>query len=257
MHLVNVLCYNFDILKGGSFLGAGTVTKVQFFSNCLQEDVDLLLYVPANYTSLNKYNILIASDGNDYFQLGGIKRLADKLHSNNLIKNLIIVGIPYKNVEDRKNKYIPTGSQHEAYLRFLAYELLPYFEREYSISEDPKARALIGDSMAGTVSLLASLQYPHIFGKVILQSPYVDQYVLDIVSKTKNVNLSIFHIIGKKEDKVVRLDKTIANFLSPNRQLHQLLKQKNFDLFYEEFEGNHSWKFWKLYLEKALIHLFN
>ena len=36
-------------------------------------------------------------------------------------------------------------------------------------------RALIGDSLGATVSLMTALQYPHTFGKVMLQSPYVDE----------------------------------------------------------------------------------
>lgn len=238
-------------------MDTGTIKNISLFSESLQETIDLLLYVPANYTPLTKYNILLASDGKDYFQLGGLTRFADKLQDCEAIEKIIIVGIPYKNIDDRKRKYLPTGDQHEAYLNFLTNELLPYLEGEFSISEEPSSHGLIGDSMAATVSLLAAVKYPHIFGKVILQSPYVDEHVLDIVDKSKDIEkLTIFHIIGKKEDAVVRTDKTIADFLSPNRKLHELLVHKKVNLIYEEFEGNHSWKYWKPYLEKALIKLF-
>ncbi len=104
----------------------GTIKDVALYSESLQEEIELLIYVPANYTPLNKYNILLASDGKDYFQLGGISKLADELIDDYEIENIIIVGIPYKNIHDRKNKYIPTGEKHEAYLRFLAHELVPF-----------------------------------------------------------------------------------------------------------------------------------
>ena len=45
-------------------------------------------------------------------------------------------------------------------------------------------RALIGDSLGGTVSLLTALQYPHTFGKVIMQSPLVNETVLRAVGKS-------------------------------------------------------------------------
>ncbi len=109
----------------------GNVKDILFYSEALQEEIELLIYVPANYTPLYKYNILIASDGKDYFQLGGITKLADELIDDYEIENLIIVGVPYKNVHDRRKKYIPSGEQHEAYLRFLAHELVPYLDREY------------------------------------------------------------------------------------------------------------------------------
>ncbi|CAM5188483.1 Enterochelin esterase-like enzyme OS=Ureibacillus acetophenoni OX=614649 GN=SAMN05877842_101269 PE=4 SV=1 [Ureibacillus acetophenoni] len=145
-----------------------------------QEEIELLIYVrTANYTPLYKYNILIASDGKDYFQLGGISKLADELIEDYEIENIIIVGIPYKNIHDRKNKYIPTGEKHEAYLRFLAHELVPYLDKEYSTLQMGSTRALIGDSYwSATVSLLGVLKYPNIFSKAILQSPYVDEHVL-------------------------------------------------------------------------------
>ena len=236
----------------------GTVKDIAFFSQSLQEEIELLIYLPENYTPLYKYNILIASDGKDYFQLGGITRLAHNLMEEYEIENLIIVGIPYKNLQDRRNKYIPTGQQHEAYLRFLAHELVPYLDEEFSTYQVGSTRGLIGDSMAATASLMAALKYPTIFGKVILQSPYVDEHVLEQVKKATLTNeFSIYHIIGTGEDEVLTTDKKIKNFLKPNRELHALIKEKGFNTFYEEFNGNHSWKYWKPDLKRALIRNFS
>ncbi|PYF06505.1 alpha/beta hydrolase [Ureibacillus chungkukjangi] len=236
----------------------GTIKEISFFSTALNEEQELLIYVPANYTPLNKYHILIASDGKDYFQLGGISRLADQLLDEYEIENIIIVGIPYKSVGDRRRKYIPTGELHDAYLRFLAHELVPYLDEEYSTYQLGSTRGVIGDSMAATVSLIATLKYPAIFSKAILQSPYVDEHVLKIVEKSNNMNtVSIYHVIGTGEDKVVTTDKQIKDFLTPNRQLHTLLKSKGYTTFYEEFDGNHTWKYWKPDLKRALIKNFS
>lgn len=235
----------------------GTIKDLTFYSYALQEELNLLVYIPANYTPLNKYNMLIASDGKDYFQLGGIARLADRLIANYEIDNLIIVGVPYKNVIDRKRKYIPSGDLHEKYLTFLAHELVPYLDEEFSTFQTSSSRGLIGDSMAATASLLAAIKYPHIFSKAILQSPYVDDLVLKAVEEADDLKaLSVYHIIGKKEDQVVTTDKTVKDFLTPNRKLHELLQSKEFETFYEEFEGNHTWKYWKPDLERALVQNF-
>lgn len=236
----------------------GKVKDITFFSTSLQEEIELLIYVPANYTPLNKYNILIASDGKDYFQLGGIPRIADELIDDYEIENIIIVGVPYKSIEDRRSKYIPSGSQHDAYLRFLAHELVPYLDEEYSTFQLGSTRGLIGDSMAATASLLASLKYPTIFSKAILQSPYVDENVLKIVEESNTMNaVSIYHIVGTGEDKVLTTDKKIKDFLTPNRKLHDLLLSKGYKTFYEEFNGNHTWKYWKPDLRRALIENFS
>lgn len=236
----------------------GTIKDIAFFSHVLKEKMELLIYIPANYTPLNKYNILIASDGKDYFQLGGISILADKLIDDYEIENIIIVGVPYKSLEDRRRKYIPSGDQHEAYLRFLAHELVPYLDSEFSTYQLGTSRGLIGDSMAATVSLMATIKYPNIFSKAILQSPYVDEFVLKAVEEAKNYEaVSIYHIIGKQEDKVLTTDKKIKDFLTPNRQLHSMLLSKGISTFYDELDGNHTWKNWKPDLKRALIKCFN
>ncbi|WP_102692861.1 alpha/beta hydrolase [Rummeliibacillus pycnus] len=238
-------------------MGQGTITDIEFYSEALQEKVELLIYIPANYSPFYKYSVLIASDGKDYFQLGRISRVADEFLANEEIENIIIVGVPYKNIEDRRKKYLPNGDLHDAYLRFLAHELVPYIEENYSTYGIGMSRALIGDSQAATVSLLAAIAYPNIFGKVILQSPFVDDLVLDQVREVKDPHaFSIYHVVGSLEHEVVTMDKTIKDFLTPNRKLHQLLVDKGFTTFYEEFEGQHTWKYWQKDLKRAVKQNF-
>lgn len=236
----------------------GSVKEIDFYSDALQEELKLLIYIPPNFTPLVKYSVLIASDGRDYFQLGRIPRLADELHNDYEIENLIIVGVPYKNAKDRQRKYIATGDLFEAYTRFLAHELVPYLDEEFPTLQMGQGRGLIGDSMAATISLLTALKYPNLFGKVIMQSPYVDAYTMEATRNFTQVDaLSIYHIAGKREDQVVTTDKTIKDFITPNRQLHALMKENGYDVFYEEFDGNHTWKYWQPDLRRALVENFS
>ena len=236
----------------------GSIQDVIFFSDALQEELQLYVYVPANYTPLTAYQLLIASDGNDYFQLGGITRLADELIEAMEIEDLIIVFVPYRDVNDRRDKYIPSGAKYQAYLKFLADELVPYMDKNYATNELAMGRALIGDSMAATISLMGALTYPNIFGKAILQSPYIDEDVMQAVRDFATpTQLSIYHIIGTGEDRVKTTDGTYQDFLTPNRQLHELMVERGYPLFYDEFEGIHTWKYWKPDLRRALIKNFN
>lgn len=238
-------------------LEKGTVKEVTFFSNALNEEFELLIYIPANYSPLYEYNILIASDGRDYFQLGGLPRLADQLIDDYIIENVIIVGVPYINAADRRRKYIPTGDQFEAYMRFLAHELVPYLDEEFSTPQLGSSRVLMGDSMAATISLMTAIHYPHIFGKTILQSPFVDEPVLQAVRNAKNVDLlSMYHIIGLREKEIIFKDDRVEDFLTPNRALHKLIVERGIDTFYEEIDGDHTWRSWKPDLKRALIEIF-
>ena len=184
-------------------MNRGIVQDLTLFSEALQEEVQLLIYLPPNYSPLYKYSVLIANDGKDYFQLGRISRVTDELYEEKEIENLIIVGIPYKNVNDRREKYHPNGQKHQAYIRFLAQELVPYIDANYPTYQIGMGRALIGDSLAATVSLLTALQYPNTFGKVILHSPMVNEYVLSQVEDHKEIHaFSLYHVIGKEETSV-------------------------------------------------------
>jgi enterochelin esterase-like enzyme len=235
----------------------GTVNELSLFSKELNEEINMLVYLPANYSPLYKYSLLIAQDGKDYFQLGRIPRLADELLEQKEVENMIIVGIPYKNVEDRRRKYHPHGEENDAYIRFLAHELVPLLDDKYPTYHMGMGRALIGDSLGATVSLMTALKYPHTFGKVIMQSPLVNEKVLQAVEGLPEPQLlNLYHIIGKGETEVKTTDGTVKDFLTPNRQLHELLEKRNFSFFYEEFDGNHTWKHWQPDLKRALKMMF-
>ena len=217
---------------------------IAFFSDSLQEEMNLLIYIPANYSPLYQYHICIASDGRDYFQLGGIARLADQLIDDYEIEQTIFVGVPYRDAKDRARKYIPTGDLFDAYIRFLAHELVPYLDKEFSTNQLASSRVLMGDSMAGTASLMGVVHYPNIFGKAIMHSPYVDEHVLEKIGNVKHEDsIFLYHVIGLKEDQVTMKDNQVKDFLTPNRALHDLIVTKRIPTFYEEFDGNHTWTF--------------
>lgn len=231
----------------------GKIEERTFFSHSLAEEMTLIVYYPPGYSTLYKYQLLIAQDGRDYFNLGRIHRAADALSHEGKIQDTIIVGIPYKDVEDRRQKYHPNGDKHPLYLRFLANELVPYLDEEFPTYQMGRTRALIGDSLGATVSLLCGLSYPNTFSKIIMQSPYVNRNVIDQVNACKDPSLlELYHVIGKSETEVKTTDGKVLDFLQPNRELHALFNKKGFEHFYEEFEGNHTWTYWQPDLHRAL-----
>ncbi|WP_257349078.1 alpha/beta hydrolase [Pseudalkalibacillus decolorationis] len=235
----------------------GSIEEKTIYSEVLGEDIQLLAYLPPSYTPLLRYSVLIAQDGDDYFKLGRIARTTEKLSDDNEIEEFIIIGIPYKSVQDRRKKYHPEGEQNEEYIRFLINELVPYIEAEYSTLELSNARGLIGDSLGATVSLMSALSYPRTFGKVILQSPFVNEKVLNEVKSFQNPTLlSIYHIAGVGETAVETTNGEVKNFIEPNRKLNQELSNRTFNYYYEEFDGNHTWKYWQPDIPNALKWMF-
>lgn len=256
LHYYDTISLQF--IKGVLSLDKGSITTTMLYSKALQEDMKLLIYVPSSYTPMMEYPIAIASDGNDYFQLGSLSRILDEKIADGDIEEHIVVGIPYVNSQDRRQKYMPDGEKHEAYLTFLAEELLDYLHENYSISDDPSERILMGDSQAATVSLLALIRYPEKFQQAILHSPQVTPQVLALVNNIPtNIDYHIYHAIGKHEDAVVTKDGQIQDFLKANRALHEVLEEHSFDYDYYELEGNHTWKTWKPDLPKAIMRIFH
>lgn len=235
----------------------GKIEEVNFYSEALGEEMQILIHLPHNYTPLYKYAVLFGSDGKDYIQYGRVGRVIDEQLDQEEIENVIFVGIPYKSVAERRRMYHPEGDKREAYTRFLAHELVPYIDANYPTYQIGAGRALVGDSLAATISLVTAIKYPNIFGKVILHSPYVDQFVLDKVETVKDPSIfSIYHVIGTEETEVQTQIDGIQDFLTPNRTLKTLIEEKGFSYFYEEFQGNHTWKYWQADMPRAISQTF-
>ncbi|WP_088005645.1 alpha/beta hydrolase [Indiicoccus explosivorum] len=231
----------------------GVIQEISLYSNELQEEMELLIYMPSNYSPLYKYTVVIMSDGRDYFQMGRVSRTADELLGSGEIENVILVGVPYKNVRDRWEKYHPEGSQNGAYIRFLAHELVPYLDAEYPTYQVGNGRVLMGDSLAATVSLMAAMKYPNSFGRVILHSPMVSERVLQLTEEFGAPNaFSVYHVIGQEETEVPTTAGGTENFIEPNRRLHEVMEKRGFSVFYDEFEGGHTWKYWQRDMDRTL-----
>ncbi|MED2944123.1 esterase family protein [Bacillus swezeyi] len=231
----------------------GVIQEKRLFSEELGEEMELLVYLPASYSPLYKYHVIIAQDGHDYFRLGRISRQLEELLKNGEIERSIIIGVPYKNVKERRLTYHPEGSKFEAYKRFLANELVPFADREYPTYQVGSGRTLIGDSLGGTVSLMTALDYPNMFGNVIMQSPYVDDHVLEKVEHADSLQLiSICHQIGTKETEVKTTDDQVLDFTAPNEKLKDLLEKKKTNYGYEAFDGDHKWTYWQPLITPAL-----
>lgn len=223
-------------------------------SKYLNETMTLTLYQPETFSPMYKYHICIVHDGNDYYQLGRLATLSDQLHEDVEITNTIFVGIHYIDRFDRRKKYHPSGELNEAYTKFLVHEVVPFLDELLPSYHMAQSRALMGDSLAGTLSLMTALKYPHTFGKVIMQSPYVDETVIKQAKHAEHIDtIDIYHTIGIGETEVPTIEGTKEDFITPNRDLHQVLKNAHMSYTYYELpDGKHTWKYWQQDLPRAL-----
>ncbi|MDL4842958.1 alpha/beta hydrolase [Aquibacillus rhizosphaerae] len=235
----------------------GKMVENEINSSYLNEKMIITWYLPEAFTPLSSYHVCIMQDGKDYFQLGKIATLSDQLHGDGEIDNTVFVGIHYRDRYDRYEKYHPNGAQNSAYIQFLIRELVPFLDGELPTYQVGGSRALMGDSLAGTLALMTATKYPNTFGKVIMQSPYVNQTVLDAVRSAGNLDaISFYHSIGTLETAVNTTNDGELNFINPNRELNEAFQQKQSDYIYREFDGDHTWKYWQRELPDVLKMMF-
>ncbi|MFD1066022.1 alpha/beta hydrolase [Oceanobacillus locisalsi] len=237
----------------------GKMFEKEINSSFLEETMTLQIYHPETFSETHKYDICIMQDGKDYFQMGRVATLSDKLHDEEVLHNVVFVGIHYKDKYDRRKKYHPSGEQNEDYIQFLVREVVPYLDELIPTPQAGKTRSIIGDSLAGTLALMTTMKYPHLFKKAGLQSPYVDDTVLTYVEETSSLSaLDIYHTIGTKETDVHMSDGKTADFVEPNRKLHQALEKSDaVYTYYELADGIHTWKYWQNDMRRLLTTLFD
>ncbi|WP_066187146.1 MULTISPECIES: alpha/beta hydrolase [Gracilibacillus] len=229
----------------------GKMQHSTIYSTYLDEEIEIKWYIPEAFTPFNDYQLCVMQDGNDYFQIGKVATLSDRLHESMEIEPTIFMGIHYQNKEDRAQKYHPKGTKQTKYIEFLVKEAIPFVEEQIHIT--PVRRALLGDSLAGTLALMVASQFPSTFDTVMMQSPYVNDQVLTRAKRAHTyAHLAIFHSVGTEEQDVDTTMGERLDFLHGNRLLHDVLAEQLSQYHYHEFQGNHTWTYWQQDLENML-----
>lgn len=228
-------------------------------SEYLNETLTLKFYQPEELDSIYETNVCIMQDGNDYYNIGKVATVSDKLHDDFAIANTIFIGIHYIDRFDRRDKYHPDGKEHEDYKKFLVKEVVPFITEQLPINPLGDKWTLMGDSLAGTLAFLIAIENQDLFDNVIMQSPLVNETVIDAANKLEiDADLEIYHTIGLKETEVGTTVDGKIDFVTPNKELHHILNTKNLTYHYHEFpEGIHTWKYWQQDLPHALKMIFN
>jgi enterochelin esterase-like enzyme len=154
------------------------------WSERLGETRRIYFYLPPGYDRTSTYPVVFMADGASVMVDAP---LFERLISDGAMAPTVFVGAgsgPEAIVEDRSSlgiedlrsaDYLPGyaggGDRFERHLRFFSEELVAYASREFSISSDPRQRAVAGFSNGGSLSLYAALRRPDVFGVSIPLSP--------------------------------------------------------------------------------------
>lgn len=159
-----------------STVAIGTSTRV--WSKTLGEERRLLIYLPPHYAASEKsYPVLYLLDAEEqFFNSTGIVQFLGSY--NDRIPEMIVVGItntdrgrdltpPILDAEAKK-KAPPTYGHADAFLRFMADELVPWVEARY---RTVPYRILVGHSFGGLFSAYTFVNRPEVFQAHIAISP--------------------------------------------------------------------------------------
>ena len=138
--------------------------------------------LPYDYEDSNKqYPVLYLHDGqnlfNDYAPFGnwGVDKSLQKMASQGM-SDVIIIAIDHGGPL-RIQEYLPfentrfKENEGKLYLYFMMDTLKPYIESKFRVKPGRECTGIGGSSMGGLISLYAGLQYPEVFGKMMIFSP--------------------------------------------------------------------------------------
>ncbi|WP_142953884.1 DnaJ family domain-containing protein [Bacillus cereus] len=231
---------------------SGKIETYSFHSTLLNNTRKIHIYTPHDYSHTSHLQeLLIVFDGNSFINNLSIAKTLNYLIYEKEIPSCIAVAIdPVDRLEEL--------TYNDKMNLFLTEELLPWIHAKYRVHQEAKHTTIAGFSLGGLAACYAALQNSHIFGNVLSMSgsvhwkkdayenkiPWIENQISSIDS---NATQPHFYIAaGELENKPL---------LTANKRLYKALKEKEYQITYEEFQGGHDGVWWREKLFDGLIAL--
>ncbi|MGC2110538.1 MAG: alpha/beta hydrolase-fold protein [Candidatus Korobacteraceae bacterium] len=204
----------------------GWLEIVLFESKIFHDTRMLRVLVPANYFSPHNvhrsYPVLYMQDGQNLFD--DVTSHSGEWHMDETVEHLVggfkippmfVVGIdnagekrsseylPYPDPQNTKDNVTDEKNVHgKEYAKFLITEVMPFIEKHYRVSRGAANTGLGGSSYGADITLYTALQYPGVFGHVLVESPPLwigDSQLLKEAEKAKPLPQKMVIGIGTAE----------------------------------------------------------
>ncbi|MBA2117898.1 alpha/beta hydrolase [Bremerella alba] len=230
----------------------GTVTKHVWDQSEIYPGTvrDYWVYVPKQYEKGKPACLMVFQDGAGFVNEKGHTRVPvvfdNLIHAGEMpvtIGVFIQPGVvpPAKPGQGpRKNRSFEYDTLSDQYVRFLLEEILADVGGQYEISDNPKHRAICGNSSGGICAFTAAWERPDSFGKVVshigsftnIRGGHVYPAV---IRKTEIKPIKVFLQDGSND-----LDNLHGNWPLANQQMAAALKFVGYDYKFVYGEGKHS-----------------
>jgi len=251
----------------------GTVSKVWYDSPSLDLYRRMYVYTPAGYeNSSDKYPVLYllhggGGDEDQWTTLARATYIMDNLISSGKAKPMIVVMTngnanqtsAVTDLPDVTDKNISGagGGMSEAFPNSIVKDVIPYIEKHYRVLSNKENRAIAGLSMGALQTQITSVNNPGLFDYTGVFSIGIQMEFGDLTNslikaydsnldKIKQSGYKLFYVGVGKDD-----------FVYEGVQLlREKLDEHNFDYFYRETSGGHTWANWRIYLSEFAPMLF-
>ena len=217
--------------------------------------VDCSFLIPGSTRTVHLYQpptsdpcpLIVVFDGDDYLKRAHLPDIVD-----NLIAQKRIQPVALAMVANGKSARFAEYACSEATLGFIGRHLLPFAQQNLRLIDPAGGNyGVLGASAGGLISLYAGLRLPDLFGRVLSQSGAfagIDRHkpiVFDMIKYNPLQPLKIWMDCGKYE-----------YLLDSNRDMHDVLKARGYDVTYREYNGGHNYPAWRDDVEHGLESLW-
>lgn len=219
-------------------------------SKTLGYQITYNVYLPAGYSSSQVYPVIYVTDGYEYLheRLGNMATIMDNLIHEGKIKPIVAIFIDHREPVNRaNNRRMQELAMNPNYLEFFEHELIEHIESRYSVSHDPKQRAVLGTSMGGLTSAYFAFTRPGVFGMAGIQSP---------AFKFKP---EIYTVCANMESPPIKVYLTTGVFYDAeieSRKMKQILEENFCTFQYSESNQGHSWGNFRDTIDDILVYFF-
>jgi enterochelin esterase family protein len=204
----------------------------------------LQVYLPPAYARGDeRFPVLYLQDGSEYVTRARAASIADQLIAERRVAPFIIV---FVDPVDRFKEYWANDN----FAAFMATELVPLIDARYRTRTGRDARALMGASLGGVISVWTAVKYADVFARVAGQSTAFQIDDERVVTKLASLDeagraalpLKFYFDVGLLEP-----------IWKVNRRVRVMLRGKGYPVVYRESAAGHNWTNWRDQLADAFI----
>jgi enterochelin esterase family protein len=267
-------------------IARGKVEEKSFKSTLLKNERTVWIYTPAGYkTNGTPFHLLVAFDGAVYSGANPSESVPAPTILDNLIAKQKIPPIVAVMIGNADGARLRELNYYEPFNEFLVKELLPWVRKNYNVTSNPKEVAVSGLSLGGNASLFAGFKHSEVFGNVIAQSgghmfPHTreefnppqhpgsifyeeempdNSWLIREIVRHPRLPLKVFLTAGLLEDVEWQQDPprfAYPSLLLATRHLRDVLQAKDYEVYYDEYNGAHEGLSWRGTFANGLIALF-